>query len=392
MPIHLVLFLALFAIGIDNYIVAAILPEIADDLAVTIAVVGLLASAYALPNAFLAPVFGPLSDRYGRKVVMVGGLALFIAAVAASALAPTFEILLVARVVNGLGAAIVLPAAFAYVSDQTAIQERAKAISTLFTAYPASTLLGLPLGGLAAGIAGWRASFWLVLVVAVVALLLVARLPSDRARHGAAPAGYLENLRLVLTSGRVMSVLAVTAVWFTAALGMFAYVGEFYHRSFGFGSSEIGLVFVVIGLVGVTSTRLGGRFIGVVGARRSVLLGIACYGTAVFVLPFTAVALPLALANFVLWIFGVWFGLPAQQTIVSDLAPDRRGTTLAFNSSAMYIGGVAGPGLAGAILAAGGFELLAPTAAAVALGAFVLAWFALPRDATRVAVAAGEPA
>jgi predicted MFS family arabinose efflux permease len=389
MPIFAVLFVALFAIGIDNYIVAAILPEIAHDLAVTIGVVGLLASAYALPNAFLAPVFGPLSDRFGRKVVMLAGMGLFIAAVAVSAVAPGFEVLLVARVVNGLGAAIVLPAAFAYVSDQTPAAQRGRAISTLFTAYPASTLLGLPLGGLAAAAAGWRASFGLVLVMAVVALVLLARLPADRARGGAA-IGYTARLREVAGSRRVLGALSVTAVWFTAALGMFAYVGEFYHRSFGFGSGEIGLVFVVIGLVGVASTRLGGRFIDALGAKRSVLMGIACYGTAVFLLPFTAVALPVALANFVLWVFGVWFGLPAQQTIVSDLLPESRGTTLAFNSSAMYLGGVVGPGVAGAILGAGGFELLAPVAASVALGAFVLAWVFLPRDARAAVVV--EPA
>jgi multidrug resistance protein len=387
--VRVVLFLALFAIGIDNYIVAAILPEIAEDLAVTIAVVGLLASAYAIPNAFLAPVFGPLSDRYGRKVVMLGGLALFIVAVAASAFAPSFEFLLVARVVNGLGAAIVLPAAFAYVSDQTTEAERPRAISTLFTAYPASTLLGLPLGGFAAAVAGWRAAFWLVFIVAVVAMLLVSRLASDRARP-TAPIGYLASLRAVLGQRRIVGALSVTAVWFTAALGMFAFVGEFYHREFGFSSGQIGLVFIIIGIVGVTSTRLGGRFIGRLGAKRSVMIGISCYGTAVFLLPFTAIALPVALANFVLWVFGVWFGLPAQQTIVSDLAPANRGTTLAFNSSAMYLGGVIGPGLAGAVLAIGGFALLAPLAALVALLALALAAAFLPDDRRAVVTVPGQ--
>jgi multidrug resistance protein len=387
--VRVVLFIALFAIGIDNYIVAAILPEVGADLAVSIAVVGLLASAYALPNAFLAPVFGPLSDRYGRKIVMVAGMGLFIVAVVASALAPSFEFLLVARLANGLGAAIVMPAAFAYVSDQTTDAERPRAISTLFTAFPASTLLGLPLGGLAAAIAGWQAAFWLVFVVAIVALVLISRLPSDRARP-TAPIGYLANLRAVLGHSRIVGALSVTAVWFTAAFGMFAFVGEFYHRTFGLSTGQIGLVFVIIGLVGVASTRLGGRFIGRLGAKRSVMVGISCYATAVFLLPWTAIALPIALANFVLWVFGVWFGLPAQQAIVSDLAPASRGTTLAFNSSAMYLGGVIGPGLAGAVLAFGGFALLGPVAALVALGALGLAFVFLPDD-RRVASAAVEP-
>jgi len=389
LPIRLILFLALFTIGIDNYIVAAILPEIAGDLAVTIGIVGLLASAYALPNAFLAPVFGPFSDRYGRKAVMVVGMVLFIAAVAVSAVAPTFEVLLIARVVNGLGAAIVLPAALAYASDQSDSRERGRAIATLLTAYPASTLLGLPLGGLAAGIAGWRASFGLILVVAVVALVLLARLPGDRPKAAVA-VGYVARLRRVMGSRPLVLALAVTMTWFAAALGMFAYVGEFYHRSFGMGSGEIGLVFIVIGVVGVTSTRIGGRLIDRIGRRRSVLIGIGCYATAVFLLPFTATSLPIAIANFVLWVFGVWFGLPAQQAIVSDLTPDSRGTALAFNSSAQYLGGVVGPGLFGVILAAGGFELLAPVVAGIAGCAWLLAYFVLPRDPSRGIAAAAR--
>jgi predicted MFS family arabinose efflux permease len=306
-------------------------------------------------------------------------MVLFIAAVAASAFAPTFEILLLARVVNGLGAAIVLPAALAYASDQSDSRERGRAIATLLTAYPASTLLGLPLGGLAAGVAGWRASFGLILVVAAVGFVLLLRLPGDRPK-AAAVVGYTARLRRVLGSRPLMLALAVTMTWFTAALGMFAYVGEFYHRSFGMGSGEIGLVFIVIGVVGVTSTRIGGRLIDRVGRRRSVLVGIGCYTTAVFLLPFTAFSLPVAIANFVLWVFGVWFGLPAQQAIVSDLTPDSRGTALAFNSSAQYLGGVVGPGVFGLILAAGGFALLAPVVAAIAAGAWLLAYFVLPRD------------
>jgi predicted MFS family arabinose efflux permease len=379
MPIGVVLFLLLFAIGIDNYIVVAILPQIAANLAVTVAVVGLLASAYALPNAILAPVFGPLSDRYGRKVVMLGGMGLFLAAVAASALAPSFELLLAARLVNGLAAAIVLPAAFAYVSDHTTEAERGRAIATLFTAYPASTLLGLPAGGFAAAIAGWQAAFWVVLIIAVVPTLLVARMPSDRGRPEGQP-GYLESLRSVAGNGRAIAVLAVTLVWFTAALGMFAYIGEFMHRSFGLSSAEIGLVLTLIGVVGIAATRLGARYIRVIGARRCVLLGIACFTTAAFLLPWTTGALPVALATFALWIFGTWFGLPAQQTIVSNLIPASRGTTLAFNSSAVYLGGVIGPALAGSVLAAGGFVLLGTTAGGIAAGALVLAALSLPSD------------
>ncbi len=114
-----VTFLGIFAIGVDNYRLLAILPQLAAHFERSPQVIGLLSSAYALPLALLAPLFGPLSDRLGRRLAMIIGMTIFALALAASGLAPTYEFLLVARFVNGLGAAIFVPAAFAYIADSS---------------------------------------------------------------------------------------------------------------------------------------------------------------------------------------------------------------------------------------------------------------------------------
>jgi MFS family permease len=77
-------------------------------------------------------------------------------------------------------------------------------------------------------------------------------------------------------------------------------------------------------------------------------------------------------------VFGVWFGLPAQQAIVSETLPAWRGTALAANTSALYLGGAIGPAMTGAILAAGGFAVAGPWSAAIGLMALVLAGLLLP--------------
>jgi len=108
--VTLALTIAVFAVGVDSYIVAAVLPAIADDLHESIAAVGLLASAYNLPTAIFSPIFGPFSDRRGRRTAMLIGLAIFAVAAGGCVVAPTLPLLLLARVINGLGAAIILPA------------------------------------------------------------------------------------------------------------------------------------------------------------------------------------------------------------------------------------------------------------------------------------------
>ena len=387
MPVSFALVAAAFTVGVDVYIVAAGIPAISDDLNEPIEAVGLVASAYALPTALLAPILGPFSDRRGRRTALLAGLALFVAAAAACVVAPTLPFLLLARAVNGVGAAIVLPAAFAYAADAGDPTERARMIGLVSSAFPSATLVGLPIGAVIATAVGWRGTFAFVVVVALVAAALAARLPRDTA-HVRSTAGYLESYRAVLTDRAALAVLAVTFVWFTGSIGLFPYMGEFFHVSFGIPATQAGLAYVVIGLVGVAASRLSGRFIASVGARRGVLFAIAAFGSAAFVLPLTTFALPVALLTFAVWGFGTWFGVPASQMIVAGLSDRLRGTALAFNGSAVNLGGVIGPAATGQVLATGGFEAAGRWSAAIAIVAFLLAWLVLPR---REAEPAAEP-
>jgi len=372
------LLLAVFCIGIDLYVVAALIPTMATDLGEHVAALGLIVSAYALPNALLAPVFGPLSDRLGRRLAMLGGMAFFAVTVAGSALAPTLPVLVALRALNGLGAAVAVPALFAYAGDLPTVTQRARAIGNLSMGYPLASLLGLPLGALLAGATSWRATFLAVAALAAVATFLIWRLPADRPK-GTAVIGYGEGLRLAVGDRAVLSVLAVTFVWFLGPTGMFTFMGAFFQNAFGLDVSRIGIVFIVLGLVGVASARLSGRFTATIGARRAVLLGIACFGTAVFVLPSTPPYLPLALLVFSVWVFGTWFGLPAQQSIAAGLNARARGTVMAFNSSAFNLAAVISPAMAGAVIAAGDFRLLGTWTAGLAAIAFVTAYVLLPR-------------
>lgn len=374
----LTLLLAMFSLGVDLYVVSALIPTMADDLGEPVAALGLMVSAYALPNAVLAPVFGPLSDRLGRRLAMAGGMAFFAVTVAGTAMAPTLPIIVGLRALNGLGAAVVMPAAFAYAGDLPTPAERSRAIGNLAMGYPLAALLGLPLGALLAGAVSWRATFLAVALLAGLATLLIWRLPADRPKASTA-IGYVEGLRLAVGDPAVRSVLAVTFVWFLGPTGMITFVGQFFHKGFDLGTSQIGIVFVVLGVVGVIAARTSARFTATIGARRAVLLGIACFGTAVFILPSTPPSLPIGLLVFSVWVFGTWFGLPAQQSIAAGLNARARGTIMAFNSSAFNLGAVLSPVIAGTVYEAGGFRLLGTWTAGLAVIAFLIALALLPR-------------
>lgn len=371
-------FVALFAIGLDNYILMAILPQLAPDLHQTEQTLGYLASAYALPLALLAPLFGPLSDRIGRRKAMLLGMILFITGNVASGFSPGFEMLLVARIITGLGAAIFVPASYAYVGDRATPETRASSMSTLLTAMPASALVGLPAGGFIAVSLGWREVFGFITVVSLIGLALLWILPNDppRSEKGF---GYLEGLKRVAKHPHALKVISVTLIWATGAMGAFTYIGEFLHNKYDFTSDQIGLVLIVIGVVGVIATRSGAKLSKIVKPRKAVLTGISLFGTAILFLPWTNLV-PLTIVVLGIWVFGTWFGLPAIQTIVSGLMPEARGTVLSFNTSAQYLGGVIGSPLAGLFLTTWGFPVMGLCSAFLAATAFTLALRVLPRE------------
>ncbi len=381
--------LAVFVVGVDTYIVAAVLPAIADDLGESISNVGLVASAYALPVAILSPVFGPLSDRRGRRFALLLGLAIFTAAAAVCAVAPTLQVLLVARAINGIGAAILLPATFAAAGDLPDEAARGRALALLSSAFPLSNLLGLPIGALATTLGGWRVPFALIVVLAIVAMAgvgLSSRISTARTSNR----GYAATFGRVLRDRHALAVMAVSLVWFTGAIGMFIYVGEFFHETYDIPSSQAGLAYVVIGVVGIAAARSSGLVLERIGARRTVLIGISFFGASVLLLPLTAVALPVSLFFVATWAFGTWFGVPGMQTIVAGLSSTARGTMLAFNGSALNLGGVIGPAVSGRIIETAGFIQAGAWSAFLAACAIVIAWRVLPRH-TPAAPALEEP-
>ena len=373
------LVVAVFAVGVDFNIVLGITPAISDDLNEPIAAVVLVTTAYALPTALLAPVFGPLSDRRGRRLALQVGFIIFVVSAAACVVAPGLPSLMLARAVNGLGAAIIFPAAFAYAGDMPDLQARSKALGVIASAVPLAVLLGLPIGAAIATLAGWRGVFVFITILGMVALVLVRVLLAPDKAKTERPLGYLASYRTVLGDRGALKLLAVTFVWFLMGGSAFTFIAEFIHVTYDVPAAQAGLIMVVGGAVGVVASRLSGRFMAAVGTRPAVLVGIITTSSAAVLMPLSTSALPLTVLVVALWVSGTWFALPAMQAIVAAHSERLRGTMLAFNSSALNLSLAIGPIIGGAILVAAGFPAAFWSAALFGVTAFGLAWVMLPR-------------
>src|ERR671916_3541600 len=192
----LVLALATFAISTGTFIVTGLIPGVASDLAVSVGTAGHLVTIFAVAYALSSPVLVALTGRVARRRLLVSTLTLFALANVAAAAAPTFSLLLAARVASACCAAICLPVAIATAAQLAPPGQKGRALSIAGGGISAAWVLGVPLGAVLVDHFGWRVSFALAATLAILASIAVRAL--------------LPKVRSVPSSGGLRSRLTVT--------------------------------------------------------------------------------------------------------------------------------------------------------------------------------------
>src|SRR5688572_27032435 len=176
--------------GAGEFIVAGVVQEIATALRVTIGDVGHFESAYALGVAVGAPLFAALGTRSPRRSMLLATTGVFLAGNLLSALGPTYDLILVGRIVSAMAHGAFLGIAAVYAAELVDPTRKGRAVATVFTGLTASTVLGAPIGAAVGQALGWRFTFWTLVVLGGAALIgLLAFLPPSSRRsteaHGA---------------------------------------------------------------------------------------------------------------------------------------------------------------------------------------------------------------
>ncbi|WP_405056685.1 MFS transporter [Kribbella sp. NBC_01505] len=344
---------AAFSTGIDGYVLAGLLPAIADDLRVSEAAAGQLMTVFALTSAIAAPILGTATSRWERRRTIAWSLAVFVVGNLIVALAPNYGAAIGGRVVAALGGCLLNAAILAYVIAQTPIRHRGKALSFVLGGWMTATALGVPVG-LVIGQSNWRFPMVLVAVVGTIALIgILLKLP-----HLHLPAGSLADRLRPLGQPRLLAGLLVTVGILCASYTCFTYATLIFAPTF---KADWVIILIMFGyglssmLGNAVTGRLTDRFtplrvLTVVLA--GLLLNSIIGGVALSVAPFT-----LAAVMGLLWFFlaGVGNGGAAvpQQARLGSLAPDSAAIVMALNGSAISLGAALGGGLGGITLATG---------------------------------------
>ncbi|SDN05587.1 Predicted arabinose efflux permease, MFS family [Geodermatophilus siccatus] len=340
-----VLGIGAFATGTDLFVVAGVLPGLADDLGLTVGTAGLTGTVSAAAYAVGGPVLGAALGARPRRRVLIGSLASFGACTAIAAAAPTFAVLLVARVLGALAASVHVPVAAAAAVAAVPARSRGRALGVVLGGASAAMVLGAPLGVLLAGLLSWRAAFGLAAVFAAggVVVLLCGDVGSGRLP----PSTLSERLRPVRRPAVVVT-LGATVLVMAGSNGVYSYLGVLLDPVAG--PAGPGLVMAAFGLGGAAGARWGGILADRLGDRRLVLLAGGALTAAVAALPLVASTGGALLVVVAGWGTAAWAFTAAQQHRVLRLGGDAASVSLALNSAATHVGFAVGALLGGLVV------------------------------------------
>jgi MFS transporter, DHA1 family, inner membrane transport protein len=375
----LVLSVGSFAVGTGTFVVTGVLTDIAEDLSVSVASTGLLVTVFAATFAVGSPVLVSAASDVGRRRLLVGALVLFAIANIAAALAPSFSLLLGARVAAACGAAVFTPVASAVAASLAPPELRGRALSVRTLGVNIAWLVGVPLGTVVGGHYGWRISFVLVAALATVAALGVrALLPAVDASAGG---GFLSNLTVV-KRGAVVAGLSLTFLALMASFVVLTYVRPVLENLTHFDTEGIGLMLAVFGLASIPGALLGGYIADRWGYRVSMIAVLAILSMSLFSFSLLSTVQPGSVstvlgvgAALVAWSVAAFAFLPLQQYRLIVVAPEGQNSALALNASAIQAGQGIGAGLGALALHYGSVDGLGWVGALCAVGAFAALGF-----------------
>ncbi|MEU0945057.1 MFS transporter [Streptomyces canus] len=345
-----------FGIGLTEFLIAGLLPQVASSFAVSEAAAGRLISGYALSVAVGAIVLTAATARLPRKQVLVGLVVLFVLGNLLCAVAPNYPVMLWGRIVAALCHGSFFGIGSLVARSLVAPERKSRAVAVMFAGLTVANVLGVPFGALVGERWGWRAAFWAVTLVGLLALAgIIACVPGRAGKtptttDPAPPTGLRAQLG-AFRSGQVWLTLVATALGYGGMFGAFSYIAYTFTEVGGFSSADVAWLLMVYGVGLVVGNMIGGRAADH-DRDRTLLLALA--GLTVTLAVFGLLAESPTASVVLVFLMGVFgfAGVPGMITRVTDQA---QGAALAAgaNVSASNIGNALGAWAGGLAITVG---------------------------------------
>jgi predicted MFS family arabinose efflux permease len=371
---------ALFTRSVDP-----VVPQIAGDFGLPSATVALLATAFALPFALVQPLLGPVGDFFGKTRLMIAAMVILVIVTTIGAFATSFTALVITRVIAGMAAGGIFPAAMAFVSDTVSYERRQVALGRFLAAALTGNLTGAWAGGIVGDLVGWRG---VLLAVAVSGLLAIAlglwgfrhirHEQSERFSLGFALASY----RIVFSNPKAKLCYFLVFIEGFVIFGLFPFVAILLQQTGEYRASIAGLIIAGFALGGALYGMTVSMLLRVFGTRGLMIWGGLIAGS-MLLLATLLISWQVEFITFFVMGLGFYMMHNTFQLASSELAPSARGSALALHGSSFFLGHAAGPVYYywGLTLLGIGWTLTI-AAALLAITGFAGAYFLFPKPRT----------
>ncbi|KRO11258.1 MFS family major facilitator transporter [Lactiplantibacillus xiangfangensis] len=331
------LFLIVFMMGVDSFIISPLLPAIERSFHISVSQAALAVTSYAVCYAVGAPLMGPLGDQFSKQRLLLLGISIFAFGSLSCALAPNNGWFEAGRAVAGLGAAMTLPNVWALIGDTFKGPQLNAVMGMTMAALSLSIAIGVPLGAGLAQLANWRLVFGvstgLTLMAGGILILVIPRSsPITVKRH------YFASYRQLGRSVKVWRALSVTLTWMFGFYLLYTFLGTFLNASFQLNTAQGGIVFTVYGFCNFFASFVSGRVMTHLGQRRTVVINGSLSVLIILGLIIGQHQLLVVVVGLGALAIVQGLGVTALNTFIVSLSPQGRTTIMACNSALLYLG------------------------------------------------------
>jgi MFS family permease len=357
---------------LDGTVITVALPNVARSLGVSNSSTAIVLSAYFAAYAILLFPGGRLVDRFGARPIALIGLAIFAVGATLGALVSDLSLLTATRVIQGIGAGLVSPAALAGAVSGFPPERRGSALGIWGASAGMANLVGPLVGGVLTVALGWRAAWWALVPMALAAgyavYRLVPALVHDKPEAGA---GHERVL-----NGTVAAAATVAGMTFAVMIGFFYLAEQYLQRTAGYSALGASAILVLVAFLVGAAAPLAGRLVDQHGSRLPAMLGFVGAGLGLAILAIPGVSLDGIGTIFCLIPVGLGLGMlfvPVSRAALNATPERLHGRASAILSFMRLLGAGVGAGLAGVALSGGATASSVHTAVAIGAGLCVFA-------------------
>jgi DHA1 family inner membrane transport protein len=357
----LALTMCAFCIGTAEFVVMGLLPDIARDLSVSIPLAGQLVTAYALGVVLGAPILAAVTANLPPKRVLLMMVGVFIIGNFLSAVSPNYGLLVAARVLAAFAHGTLFGVGAVVAAGMVPSNRQASAIGLMFLGLTLANILGVPLGTLVGQSLGWRATFWAITSLGLIALVpvffLVPEVPARLSRG-------MRHELAVLRQPDVLLAIATTILASASIFTLFTYVVPLLQDVTRFTPSNITLILFMIGIGLTVGITLGGKFSDR-GPMRAMITMLAVLTISLILLPLVIHDKIATLAVLFVWAMAAFGTVPGLQSRVVDKAKHAPNVASTLNIAGFNLGNAGGAFLGGVVIDQGWSLPTVPLVAAV---------------------------